>query len=666
MSRIIVGAILAWTLGVTVSLALSLHNDQQHVLDMDYARALEVRAPYWATEVQSPSLLAPHALGFSTTRMNLYLSHGGLWFLGLAGIGWAGRQARRSEAAAARLQLHASIFEHSGEAIVVTDTANRIVAANPAFSRITGYAPEDVLSHDPRILSSGTTPPATYREMWSALNHQGHWQGELHDRHKDGHTYPKWTRITVVPDAATGARYIASFTDISAQKDAEARLTHLAFNDDLTETLNRHGLKIQFNRALAEARRDGAPLALLLLDLDRFKIVNDTLGHAVGDKLLTDVARRLRACVRESDIIARLGGDEFVVVLTGMDDATDALPVAGKILAALSAPHAIEERTLHSSVSIGIAVFPADGADGATLLKNADAAMYHAKEQGRANIQFFDAEMNARALARLELEADLRGALAAGQLELHYQPQVAARRGQIRGFEALLRWHHPLRGMVSPDDFIPIAEESGLIEPIGAWVLDTACRQLAAWQAEGVTGIRMAVNLSARQLRAPNLVEQVGEVLARHNIQPGELEIEVTESVAMDNPEQSIERLRALRALGVTLAIDDFGTGYSSLAYLKLLPIHVLKIDRAFVRDVETDANDAAICAATVALAHTLGLQVVAEGIETAAQRHVLASVQGCDYLQGYLIGRPAPAEAWRERLVGISSNTPPPETDTT
>lgn len=559
----------------------------------------------------------------------------------------------------ATLQRHLSIFEHSGEAILVTDAANRIVAANPELTRLTGYAPEELLGHNPRILASGETPPETYREMWDALRAQGRWQGELRDRRKDGSTYPKWVRITVLPDAAG---YIASFTDISARKDIEARIRYLAYHDDLTDTFNRHGLKIQLDQALAAARRSAAPLALLLLDLDNFKSINDTLGHSVGDQLLIEAARRLRECVRASDILARLGGDEFVVVLTDMEAARAALSVAGKLLAVLRAPYAIDARTLHASASIGVAVFPADGADAETLLKNADAAMYLAKEKGRDNVRFFDDEMRVRALARLELENDLRGALKAGQFALHYQPQVAARDGRILGFEALLRWHHPLRGFVSPADFIPIAEASGLIEPIGAWVLDTACRQLKVWRAEGIAGVRMAVNLSARQLRAADLVERVQDVLDRHGIPPGALEIEITESVAMDDPAQSIERLRALRALGVTLAIDDFGTGYSSLAYLKLLPIHVLKIDRSFVRDVDTDANDAAICAATIALAHTLGLKVVAEGIETETQRHILATVQRCDYLQGYLIGRPAPAESWRERLGGISPDNPPPD----
>ncbi|MDP3031687.1 MAG: EAL domain-containing protein [Rhodocyclaceae bacterium] len=554
---------------------------------------------------------------------------------------------------AAALRVHASIVEHSGEAVLVTDAANRIVAANPELTRLTGYAAEELLGHDPRIFTSGETPPETFREMWDALNQQGRWEGELRDRRKDGTTFPKWVRITALRDSGITSGYIASFTDIGKRKFDEARLRHLAFNDSLTGLLNRHGLKIQLDRAITA---EGAPLAVLLLGLEHLKDINKTLGHAVGDQLLVAVAERLSACVPDTSIFATLGGGEFVIVLTGPQDSAAARTLANGMLGALGDFHMIDGRKVHTDACIGAALFPADGADAATLLQHAATAMYAVREKGRANVQFFDTAMEMRALARLELEADLRGALEAGQLSLHYQPQVTAADGRICGFEALLRWRHPLRGMVSPAEFIPVAEESGLIEPIGAWVLDTACRQLAAWRVDGVKGLRMAVNLSARQLHAADLVLQVQALLDRHGILPGELEIEVTESVAMSDPEQGIERLRALRALGITLAIDDFGTGYSSLAYLKLLPIHVLKIDRAFVRDVETNANDTAICAATVALAHTLGLKVVAEGIETEAQRHVLIG-QGCDYLQGYLFGWPAPAEAWPEHLKQLMNN---------
>jgi diguanylate cyclase (GGDEF)-like protein/PAS domain S-box-containing protein len=557
------------------------------------------------------------------------------------------RDITERKAAEESLRLYANMFENSGEAIMVTDQENRIVAVNPALTRLTGYSGEELHGQNPRILASQRTPPETYQALWASLHASGFWQGELWDRRKDGHAYPKWASISVIRDAAGRiTHHIASFTDISERKAAEERIERLAHHDTLTGLFNRFNLENRLGQALLTARRTAAPLAVIFIDMDRFKLINDTLGHQVGDHLLVEVAARLKASVRESDIVARLGGDEFVVVLTGMESALDAMPVAGKILHALGQPYEVDGHILHSSPSIGVSVFPGDGTDAETLMKNADTAMYHAKEQGRNNVQFFTADMNAAASERLELERDLRSAIAAGTLEVHYQPQVSARDGGVRGVEALARWRHPQHGMVPPLKFIPIAEEAGLIETLGAWVLEAACRQLAAWRAVGIDRVRMAVNLSAHQLRSSHLVGQVRDCIARYGLQPGDLELEVTESVAMENPERAVSQLQALRDLGVMLAIDDFGTGYSSLAYLKLLPIQVLKLDRAFVRDIETDANDAAISAATLALARSLGLAVVAEGVETAAQRDFLAA-HGCDYLQGYLFGRPEPAATW-------------------
>jgi diguanylate cyclase (GGDEF)-like protein len=385
--------------------------------------------------------------------------------------------------------------------------------------------------------------------------------------------------------------------------------------------------------------------------MDHFKKINDTLGHQVGDKLLIQVARRLEISVRESDIVARLGGDEFIVVLTNLETAQDVISVGAKILDTLGQPYPIDSQILHTTPSIGISMFPEDGGDSETLFKHADTAMYHAKSSGRNQLQFFAAEMTAVATQRMELEHDLRATLADGGLQLHYQPQVDAQSGRICGFEALARWQHPQKGWISPMQFIPIAEESGLIETLGSWVLDQACRQLAEWQTAGIHDIRMAVNLSAHQLRSPTIVDQVSQCLKVHDLPAHALELEVTESVAMSNPELAIEQLRALRKLGVHIAIDDFGTGYSSLAYLKLLPIQTLKLDKSFVRDIETDANDATISKATLALAHSLGLKVVAEGVETVAQRDFLVT-HGCDILQGYLFGRPTPADDCR-KLIG-------------
>ena len=396
---------------------------------------------------------------------------------------------------------------------------------------------------------------------------------------------------------------------------------------------------------------------MVFIDLDHFKTINDTLGHHVGDQILIEAANRLRGNVRESDVVGRLGGDEFVVVVTGLDASIDAAGVAGKLRYALAQPYIVAERELHTTPSIGISIFPADGEDADTLMKHADTAMYHAKESGRNNVQFFTRAMNEAAGERLTLEAGLREALSANQFVLHYQQQVSANTGRVCGVEALIRWNHPELGMVPPLKFIPVAEETGMIEQIGAWVLDEACRQLAAWRADGIDGLRMAVNLSAIQLRSPQLVDMVKLTLVRHGLGEGDLELEVTESVAMENPDQAIGKLHALRAIGLHLAIDDFGTGYSSLAYLKLLPIQTLKLDRAFVRDIETDSNDAAISTATVALAHSLGLKVVAEGVENSVQRDFLTDLQ-CDFLQGYLFGKPEPADVltarWRAEASSV------------
>jgi diguanylate cyclase (GGDEF)-like protein len=415
--------------------------------------------------------------------------------------------------------------------------------------------------------------------------------------------------------------------------------------------LNRYSLESRLAQSLLVSRRESQRLAVLFIDMDRFKSINDTLGHHMGDQLLKEVARRLQSVVRESDIVARQGGDEFVVVLTGLMEAHDVASVVNKLLRALGDPYSIEGHTLRSSPSIGVAMYPEDGGDVQTLLKNADTAMYHAKDLGRNNAQYFSTAMTKMANERMMMESDLCVALADQQFELYYQPQVRALDRRICGVEALLRWHHPQQGMVSPERFIPVAEEAGLIHTIGAWVLDEACRQLAAWRAEGIADLRMAVNLSAHQLRSPELVRHVSECMARHGILPDQLELEITESTSMENPERAIGQLQALRDLGLSLAIDDFGTGYSSLAYLKHLPIQMLKLDRSFVRDIETDVNDAAISAATIALAHNLGLTVVAEGVENEVQANYLCSQHDCDFLQGYLYGRPEPADTVTDLL---------------
>ena len=547
------------------------------------------------------------------------------------------------------LYLYANAFEHSGEAMIITDADNRILVANPAFYQLTGYSHEDVIGENPRFLSAGRTPPETYQEMWAALNQSGFWQGEIWDRDKSGTIHPKWAAISVIRDQdGLLTHHIASYTDISDRKAAEERIYRLAHHDPLTGLLNRFSLESRLEQSLMTARREGKKVAVMFIDLDRFKVINDTLGHHVGDDLLIEVAHRLKECVRESDIVARQGGDEFVVVVTGMDDPSTAATVAAKISRNLAAPYVVGTHDLYSTPSIGISLYPTDGADVDELMKNADTAMYHAKDLGRNNYQFFSTAMTEEAQDRMDMERDLSTALVDGQFELYYQPQIRTATGEVIGVEALVRWNHPTRGLVPPMKFIPISEESGLIEPLGSWVLNEACRQLAEWQGQGITGIRVAVNLSPHQLRSATLVGQVENVLQTHGLIGSDLELEVTETAAMDDPHLAVEQLKALRTLGVSLAIDDFGTGYSSLAYLKILPIQVLKLDRSFVSDIGTGSDDDAISAATMAMARNLKLQVVAEGVETSMQSEFLAS-HGCDILQGYMFGKPSPAAVWTE-----------------
>jgi len=551
-------------------------------------------------------------------------------------------QRKRAEA---QLRLAAHVFEYSGEAIMVTDHANRILQVNPAFTRLTGYTLEEISGQNPRILASGRTTPEEYRAMWQSIHERGFWQGEMWDRNKNGSIYPKLLTISVVRNPRGDIEYhIASFADITEQKATEERIRHAAHHDPLTDLPNRLHLQIALQQMLATAHRQGGKLAVMFIDLDRFKLINDTLGHPVGDELLIEVARRLKDCVRESDVLARLGGDEFVIVVLGDTTISRVTRIiADKIIHRLVQPYLIAGHTLHSSPSIGISLYPNDGENIEVLMKNADTAMYHAKSMGRNNYQFFNAKMNQATAERLQLENQLHGALHDGQFVLHYQPQIDLRSGRLLAVEALVRWQHPQRGLIPPDQFIPIAEENGMIVALGDWILETACRQLRAWRDQG-QHLNVAVNLSLHQLRHPNLAGQIASVLRRHRLTGNDLELEITESAAMKNPETTIKILRQLRDLGIHLAIDDFGTGYSSLSYLKLLPIDCLKLDRSFVKDIEADPNDATICQATIALAHALGLRVTAEGVETKAQRDFLQRL-GCDTIQGYLIAKPLPAE---------------------
>ncbi|MDQ5880882.1 MAG: hypothetical protein QG616_712 [Pseudomonadota bacterium] len=557
-----------------------------------------------------------------------------------------GRDAGARIASEAQLRLAARVISRSGEGIMIADAGGLIIEVNTAFEKITGYTREEALGRNPNFLASGRQDAEFYRLMWHTLNESNFWQGEIWNRRKNGEVFPEWLSLSAIRDDADKiTHYVGTFSDVTEARAREARIQHMAHHDFLTGLPNRFLLVDRFSQVAASAQRNDTRFALLFMDLDRFKNVNDTLGHTVGDQLLCDVARRLSQAVRTTDTVSRQGGDEFIVLLGEIESPEAAAQVARKLTQVLSEPCQLGGHQITVTPSIGIAVSPEDGSDLDSLLKHADLAMYDAKQQGRNNYQFFRREMNARSLEMLLMESDLRLALRKGEFELHYQPQVAIGSRQPVGVEALLRWRHPERGLVSPVDFIPMAEETGLIVPTGQWVLETACQQAAKWRAGDWPEMKVAVNLSAAQFRQQELIVLTRQALAAAALPPQALELEVTESILMSDAEGTSTTLNELSAMGITLAIDDFGTGYSSLAYLKRFPVDTLKVDRSFVRNIGTDEEDAAICSAIIGLAHSLHLEVVAEGVETQAQYDWLAAA-GCHYVQGYFTGRPEPAAA--------------------
>ncbi|WP_198781519.1 EAL domain-containing protein [Shewanella putrefaciens] len=548
------------------------------------------------------------------------------------------------ERTTARVNLLAQVFQQSGEGITITDANDIIVDVNTAFTRITGYSRDEIIGKNCRFLEAERTDKSLDTQVRAALEQTGFWQGEVWDRHRDGYDFPKWLMMSVVRDeSGTVSHYIGSFTDISERKVNEERIHFLAHHDSLTLLPNRLSLQSRLEMVFQEALASKSQIAVMFIDMDHFKNINDTLGHHIGDLLLLEVARRLKTVVGSSDIVARLGGDEFVVVLSDINH-DGVATIAEALRDGLSQVYIIDNKPLHSSPSIGISLFPNDGDSVEALMKNADMAMYRAKAAGRNNYQFFTSAMNTSVTERQHIETGLRQVLVRDELRLHYQPQIDIQTGQVVSVEALVRWQHPEFGLIAPDRFISIAEEIDMIIPIGQWVLETAMAQLADWRRAGAVGLRMAVNLSAHQLRKETIVTDITNVLAKYNLGKGALELEITESVAMQYPEQNARLLAELRSQGIELAIDDFGTGYSSLSYLKLLPLDRLKLDRSFVKDIESDPNDAAISAATISMSHELGLTVVAEGVENEAQL-VLLSSMGCDLVQGYYFSKPLVAE---------------------
>ncbi|HEY6898427.1 MAG TPA: EAL domain-containing protein [Rhodocyclaceae bacterium] len=549
-----------------------------------------------------------------------------------------------------RLRLAATILATTVEGVMITDADGNVVSANLAFTEITGYDLDEVLGKNPRFLRSERQDPAFYQAMWATLEEAGVWQGEIWNRRKNGELYPEWLTITAIKNSQQKlTHYVGVFSDISSLKRSQEQLERLAHFDPLTDLPNRVLFQDRLAHAIDRAQRYDHLIAVLLLDLDGFKTVNDSLGHPVGDRLLQEVASRLKSCIRVEDTVSRLGGDEFALVLADMNDGSDAIDVVRKILASIQLPFDLDGAGARVSASIGIAVYPADGDNATDLVRNADAAMYGAKEAGRNGYHFYQATMTHRAQERLLQERALRRGIDQCEFEVWFQPQVSLHSGAVTGAEALVRWRDPGRGLVSPAEFIPLAERTGLIVPLGAQVLDQVCAHARRWLDEGLPFGRLAVNVAAPQIDRSDFVLTLRQALENAGLPPDRLEIEITESLIMENSAHARDVMLAIQQLGVTTSIDDFGTGYSSLAYLKELPIDNLKIDRAFVKGLPEDSNDVAITRAIISMAHSLGFKVIAEGIETQSQRDFLGA-EHCDEAQGYLISQPLPAaefEAW-------------------
>lgn len=548
---------------------------------------------------------------------------------------------KQSEDALIRLSM---AVEQSSNSIVITDLDARIEYVNSNFTRMTGYTPDEVMGRNPNIVRSGKTPNATYVDMWAHLTRGKSWQGELINRRKDGTEYIEAVQISPVRQAdGRVTNYLAIKEDITGKKASEERIEKLAHFDQLTGLPNRSLLNDRFKYAISLAQRSGEQLTVMFLDLDHFKIINDNLGHTIGDQLLMEVSKRIKATLREEDTVSRQGGDEFILILPGTD-ADGAALVATKLIEAISRPCQIEQNELVTTTSIGITIYPHDGKDLETLSKNADTAMYRVKQNNRNDFCFFMPEMQAHSARIMQLSNALRHALARNELQLHYQPQVLIQNGRVVGAEALLRWQHPELGSISPVEFIKIAEDSGKIIAIGEWVLRTAAKQLRGWLDSGLPPMVMAVNLSAVQFRQPNLPELVTRILDEANLPYEYLELELTEAAAMNDPLTAVTVMDKLHELGIRMAIDDFGTGYSSLSYLKRFKVHKLKIDQSFVRDITDDPDDKAIVTAIINMASSLGMQTIAEGVENAGQLAFLR-LQGCAEAQGYYFSKPLPAD---------------------
>jgi diguanylate cyclase (GGDEF)-like protein/PAS domain S-box-containing protein len=545
-----------------------------------------------------------------------------------------------------KLHLFASIFETTIEGILITDVTGTILQVNPAFTTITGYSPEEVIGRNPRLQKSNRHPPEFYQEMWRCLLEEGQWQGEIWNRRKNGEPFPEWLAINAIRDERGRiTSYVAVFYDMTKVKQGEAQLEFQAYHDALTGLPNRLLFTDRLERLLTNCQREESMLAVMFLDLDKFKDINDTLGHDIGDLLLQEVAQCLLECARDADTVARLGGDEFTVLLPGIKNGIeDAVVLAKRIINRLAQPFLLKGYEVLTSTSIGITIFPGDGEDATTLVKNADIAMYQAKSQGRNRFEYFKGEMRQELLHRLDLEHDLRMALERNEFEVHYQPKMDVHSGRITGAEALVRWRRADGELIPPNEFLPLAEETGLIFPLGEWVLRTACRQMRVWHDQGFQDLTLAVNISAKQFQDGNFVAKVKEVLAETGLPASGLHLEINENMVMWDVDTAIEIMDQFFALGVKLSVDDFGTGYSSLTYLRKFPLNILKIDKSFVQFLPGKGDDVAMARTILSLARNMVLKTVAEGVENSGQLACLKE-HGCDEIQGFLVSRPVTAD---------------------
>ncbi len=562
----------------------------------------------------------------------------------------------RVQARTAELRMTSCVYDNTSEGAMISDAQGVIVGINPAFTEITGYAADEAIGQKPSLLKSEHHDAAFYSAMWATLLSNGRWQGEVWNRRKSGEAYLEWLTINRIP-AADGlpVSYVAVFRDITDRHRADERMHHLAFHDALTGLPNRALFQERLAHAVERSRRDGRPLSVTFIDLDGFKAVNDSLGHDIGDLLLQEIARRIpRFMRRGTDTVARLGGDEFVVLMEDLDNAECCAGLADEMLVDLARPMTLNGHSVRVGASMGMAFYPQDGSSALELMQHADTAMYAAKAAGKNTFRFFCGDMLHEVHANLTLENELREALERQELVLYYQPKICLTDGRMLGVEALVRWQHPRRGLLPPAEFIELAEKSGLILPLGDWVLAEACRQAALWSARGFT-LPVAVNVSPQQIEKTSLAERVQALLAEHGLPPTALQIELTETTLMANPERVAAALQQLHEIGVIIAIDDFGTGYSSLSRLRQLPIDLLKIDKSFVTQSEHDVKDALVVRTVIALAQSLGLDTIAEGVESQGQATLLRDA-GCIVCQGYLYAHPKPPEELESWLDGCAS----------